>query len=140
MREFGDWLLPNLDRLTFRPLRQRAALHLPCTALNIMSAGPALRTLLARIPDLEIIDLDPAQRCCGAAGTYFMTQPEMADRLLAPKLDAILRLRPDLVISSNIGCTLHLLGGLNRSGQPAPVLVHPAVLLARQLDRPLPRS
>lgn len=140
VREFSDWLLPNLDRLRFRPLAQRAALHLPCTALNVMQAALALRTLLSRIPNLDIVDLDPSQRCCGAAGTYFMTQPEMADRLLAPKLDAIVRLQPDLVISSNIGCTLHLLGGLNRSGQPAPALVHPAVLLARQLDQPPPRS
>lgn len=140
VREFSDWLLlPQARALRFKPLPLRAAFHLPCTAGNVMKSGAALRTLLNRIPQLELIELDPAQHCCGAAGAYFMTQPEMADRLLARKLDAIEKLNPDLVISSNIGCTMHLIGGLNRSGRLAPVAVrHPAVVLAQRvvLDEP----
>lgn len=126
-------LQARLDRLQFRPLARRAALHLPCTLANVMQAGPALRGVLAAVPGLELIDLDPPQHCCGAAGRHFLSHPDASDRLLAPKLRAIQALRPDLVLSSNVGCSLHLQGGLTRLGQAVPPVVHPAILLAGQL-------
>lgn len=142
VKDFADWLLPHADRLHFRPLPLRAALHTPCTALNVMKSDAALRTLLARIPQLELVELDPSQRCCGAAGSHFVTHPTEADRLLAPKLDAATRLQPDLIISGNVGCSLHLAGGLSRRAEgsswaPPPVR-HPAQLLAAQLLVPEP--
>ncbi|MGQ0698543.1 MAG: (Fe-S)-binding protein [Panacagrimonas sp.] len=146
VKDFADWLLPRMDRLRFRPLPLRAALHTPCTALNVMKSDIALRALLARIPQLELVELDPTQRCCGAAGSHFITHAAQSDRLLQPKLDAIARIRPDFIISSNIGCSLHLLGGITRATSmavppaPRPPVRHPAVVLAEQLDRSPPRS
>lgn len=136
VKDFADWLLPRADTLRFRPLPLRAALHTPCTALNVMKSDVALRALLARIPQLEIIELDPAQRCCGAAGSHFITHPAEADRLLAPKLDAVARLKPDFIISANIGCSLHLAAGLSRAGSASPPVRHPAQVLAAQLEPP----
>lgn len=142
VREFSEWILPRAERLQFRPLPLRAALHVPCTLSNVMKSDAALRALLHRIPQLELVELDPAQRCCGAAGSHFITHPAEADRLLQPKLEAIRRSKPDLVISGNVGCSLHLAGGITRSaaGSPGPPVRHPAVLLAQQLVRPPPRS
>lgn len=118
VKDFADWLLPRRALLSFRPLPLRAAIHTPCTALNVMKSDTALRTLLACIPQLELIELDPTQRCCGAAGVSFVTQPGQSDRLLQPKLDAIARIRPDFIISGNVGCSLHLAGGLTRAAWP----------------------
>ena len=56
----------------------------------------------------------------------------MADALLPGKLDAVRALAPDFIVSSNIGCSLHLAAGLRRAGLSVPVL-HPVSLLARQL-------
>ena len=117
VKDFSDWLLPRADRLEFRPLPLRAAIHTPCTALNVMKSDAALRALLSRIPRLELVELDPMQRCCGAAGSHFITHPEAADRLLQPKLDAVARLAPDLIISGNVGCSLHIAAGITRSRQ-----------------------
>lgn len=114
VQDLADWLLPRRERLRFRPLPLRAALHTPCTALNVMKSDASLRALLACIPQLELVELDPSQRCCGAAGVNLVTQPGQSDRLLQPKLDAVARIRPDFIISSNIGCSLHLAGGLER--------------------------
>ena len=144
VRDFADWLLPQADQLKFRPLPLRAALHTPCTALNVMKSDVSLRSLLERIPQLELVELDSTQRCCGAAGTHFITQLAAADRLLAPKLDAVQRLKPDLVISANIGCSLHISGGLTRlaaaGAPPGPAVRHPAQVLAEQLVWPRLRS
>ena len=73
--------------------------------------------------------------CCGAAGSYFVTQPEMADALLEPKLEAMRRAGPALLVSNNVGCAMHLAAGLRRAGLTAQVL-HPLELLAQQLAAP----
>lgn len=118
--------------LALRPLDGLALLHLPCTQRNVVGGGDRILELLARIPHLRIEALDASGTCCGAAGSYFVTQPSMADTLLAPKLARIAEKRPDYIVSSNVGCALHLAGGLRRAGITIPVL-HPAQLLAQQL-------
>ncbi|MEQ1440740.1 (Fe-S)-binding protein [Fontimonas sp. SYSU GA230001] len=120
-------------QLALRPLPARVAVHLPCTHRNVLGHGGDVTALLRKIPGIDLVELDVAQRCCGAAGTHFITQPEMADRLLAPKLRNAEQLRVDYIVSTNIGCSLHLAGGLQRHGRRAPEVLHPAVLLARQL-------
>lgn len=121
---------PALGHLSFAPLAARVLLHTPCTLRNVVRGGRAVRALLERIPGLEIIELDSG--CCGAAGSYFLQQPAMADALLRPMLDHIAAERPAFVLSSNAGCALHLAGGLRRAGLTVSVR-HPAQLLAQQL-------
>lgn len=124
------FLLAHGERLRFRPTPLRVAIHEPCTQRNVIGQGSALRALLTRVPGLEVLELDASGRCCGAAGTHFLSHPEEADALLAPKLDAAARLAPDVIVSANIGCSLHLAGGLRRRGL-SPEVLHPLRLLAR---------
>ena len=116
-----------------RPLQARVAVHEPCTQRNVTGGGDALRTLLRKIPGIELVELDKRQACCGAAGSHFITHPEDADRLLQPKLEASRTLQPDYIVSSNVGCSLHLAAGLRRAGLKAPEVLHPLALLDRQL-------
>lgn len=129
----------DLQRATFKPLPITVGLHLPCTLRNVVKGAPALRAALARIPQLTVVDLDPTQRCCGAAGSHFITNATEADALLAPKLVAVEKLKPDIVLSANIGCSMHLAGGLRRDGVTVPVL-HPVQLLAQQFSGVLPSA
>ncbi|MFA5939021.1 MAG: (Fe-S)-binding protein [Sinimarinibacterium sp.] len=121
------------DHLQLRPLKARVAVHLPCTHRNVLGRSDAVVALLRKIPQVELVELDATQRCCGAAGTYFVTQPEMADRLLETKLQNATRLQADYIVSTNIGCSLHLMGGLQRGDGRRPEVLHPATLIARQL-------
>lgn len=122
---------PQRARLRFKPLSARALLHTPCTLRNVLRDTVSVTTLLGMIPQLEVQSLQSG--CCGAAGSYFLTQPDMADRLLEPLLERIRREQPDYVLSSNVGCSMHLAAGLRRARLRIPVW-HPARLLARQLD------
>lgn len=117
---------------TFKARPLRVGIHTACTQANVFGARDAVRRLLSRIPQIELIDLAPQSGCCGAAGTAFITQPRQAAALLAPKLDAAAGL--DMIVSANIGCTLHLQAGLCGRGAAIPVL-HPVSLLAQALDR-----
>ncbi|HET9033118.1 MAG TPA: (Fe-S)-binding protein [Dokdonella sp.] len=124
---------PQFRNLRFRPLRQRVALHLPCTQMNVGSGSAPVRELLARIPALELLQLPVQPRCCGAAGNYFIEQPERADRLRSEKLDHVASQSPDLLLTTNIGCRIFLGNGLRQRDSLIPTL-HPLTLLARQLE------
>lgn len=128
---------PDFATLRFKPLAARAALHLPCTQINVVGDTAPIGALLARIPALDVLILPLQPRCCGAAGSYFIEQPERADRLRDEKLDQATALAPDLLLTTNIGCRIHLGNGLRERTAPTPVL-HPLALLAQQLDNSAP--
>jgi glycolate oxidase iron-sulfur subunit len=86
------------------------------------------RDLLNLIPGLKLTRVDEPELCCGAAGTYNLTQPEMADRLGKRKTDHLLAESPDLIASANAGCSLQLQAQLRRAGKNIPVL-HPVEIL-----------
>lgn len=120
-------------KLRFKPFPQRATLHLPCTQMNVGSGKQPLLHLLMRIPGLELLVLPDQPGCCGAAGSYFIEQPDRADRLRAEKLDQVDTQSPDLLLTTNIGCRIFLGNGLRQRDSLIPVL-HPLALLARQLE------
>ena len=94
--------------LRFRSARgRRVALHLPCTQRSVTRTDAALRRLLARVPDLELIEL-PDTGCCGAAGLHMLQEPQRAAALRAPLLQSLANSYAEELLSANIGCRLHL--------------------------------
>lgn len=114
------------------PLAQRVAVQDPCLQRNVLRDTSPPYRLLARIPALEVVALPGNERCCGAAGAYMLEQPEMAEALRADKLEALRGCGATLLVSSNIGCAIHLAAGLRAAGAALEV-VHPVVLLERQI-------
>ncbi|MCA9056909.1 MAG: (Fe-S)-binding protein, partial [Planctomycetaceae bacterium] len=86
------------------------------------------RELLQRIPELQLIPLQESEICCGAAGSYNLTQPDMADRLGDRKTKNLLAVEPDVIVSGNAGCSLQLQARLKSQRITTPV-VHPMELL-----------
>lgn len=134
VREIGEFLAsePALADLPFDALSRRAGLHLPCTLRHMGPGSAPLRRLLALIPGLSLIDLPAQPACCGAGGSHFLRHPAMADELRAQQLQGVAAAQVDLLLTSNIGCRLHLGSGLRMAGSALPVL-HPVTLLAQQL-------
>lgn len=132
--ELSDFLLQQLPAPlpAMQPLQRRVAVHLPCTQRNILRTGNSASKLLSLIPALEIIELAGNERCCGAAGTHMLTHPTQADALSAPKIKAFHALDAAQMVSTNIGCAMHLGGGLRATDHTAEV-VHPVRLLAEAL-------
>lgn len=135
VREIGEFLAadPQWAALAFRPLALKAALHRPCSLNNTVRAAGATRTLLTHIPQLDIADLPEQPRCCGAGGSHFLRYPAIADPLRDERLDQVEAQQVDLLLTSNIGCRIHLGNGLRARGQTIEI-VHPVTLLARQLE------
>ncbi len=102
----------------------------PCHLVHGQGVSLEPRELLRSLPGIELIEhADPAQ-CCGAAGIYNLTQPEMSKQLLAAKMDALALADPDFIVSGNPGCLLQLSRGAAERGMRAEV-VHPVELLDR---------
>jgi len=118
------------DRLI--PLATTVCLHTPCSLKNVLREEQGALALLRQIPELKIVELPKTTHCCGAAGSYVLKYPEMADTLADQVLAAVIATQADTLITSNIGCALHLAAGLKERGKALEVL-HPLVLLARQL-------
>ncbi len=89
------------------------------------------RDLLRAVEGVELVPIADAERCCGSAGIYNLTHPEIARELQRQKVETILAARPDVVVSANPGCILQLRAGLEEAGARVPV-VH----LMRFLDDP----
>jgi glycolate oxidase iron-sulfur subunit len=104
-----------------KPLRLRVAFHDSCHLQHAQGVRLQPRSLLARIPGLELLEIPESPICCGSAGIYNLIQPEAANDLGDRKARLIAQLHPDVVVTGNPGCQLQLQSSLTRSGQKTPV-------------------
>jgi glycolate oxidase iron-sulfur subunit len=76
------------------------------------------------IPGLELVPLTESEFCCGAAGSYNLTQPEMSEQLGRRKARHILDTGAQAVFSGNVGCLLQIARYL-REQKPNLWVAHP---------------
>ncbi len=126
--------LVNASELSFSALNATVMVHEPCSLRYQLKQATVVYDLLKFIPDLEINALPNNQYCCGGAGSYMLQYVEMSKQLRNDKIATILKLKPDYVVTTNIGCYLHLSAGLPVA--LASVMVSPLTLLAQQLISP----
>lgn len=120
------------DHLDIAPLPQKILVHEPCTLRNVLRSQQDLYQLVARIPGAQPLALADNDQCCGAAGSYFIEQPELSDQLLDRKLAQINGNEAAYLVTANIGCAMHIANGLLEKGIAIKVM-HPVTLLARQM-------
>ncbi|CAB1276533.1 (Fe-S)-binding protein [Candidatus Nitrosacidococcus tergens] len=120
-------------RVKIKPLAKRIAIHEPCSLRNTLNQQGVIHNLLKHIPSAEIFSLPNNHRCCGAAGSYMITQPKIAHTLRQDKIDSLKKMSPDILVTANIGCSLYLSAGIKAANLPIEI-IHPAQLLARQIS------
>jgi glycolate oxidase iron-sulfur subunit len=121
-----------LDSLGFIPpkgeIKLAATYHDACHLGHAQKIREAPRRLLAQVPGLELRDLGETEICCGAAGTYNLTEPEMAGRLSSRKLANIAKTQSQIVLAANAGCLLQI-GREARQQRHRLWVAHPMDLL-----------
>jgi glycolate oxidase iron-sulfur subunit len=118
-------LRPPAGRVTARVAYADA-----CHLLHAQRVGAAPRALLGAIPGVELVALDRAERCCGAAGLYGVLNPRESAALIESKLDDLERAKVDVLATANPGCLLQWRAGVERRGLAVEVL-HPLELFDR---------
>jgi len=89
---------------------QRLALHPPCTLQHGQQLRGGIEAGLREL-GFEVELPTDSHLCCGSAGTYSVLQPELAQRLRERKLADLAVLKPNAIVSANIGCIQHLQAG-----------------------------
>jgi len=102
--------------------------HDACHLAHAQRITAEPRKLLSQIPGLKLFPLPESDICCGAAGTYNLTQPEIATRLVERKLANIASTGCITVVAGNVGCAMHIQAEAAASGRPLKI-VHPVELL-----------
>jgi glycolate oxidase iron-sulfur subunit len=102
----------------------------PCHLAHAQRITAAPRKLLAQIPGIELREMVESSLCCGSAGMYNVTQPEMAGRLGRRKVEHVIEVRPQILATANPGCALQIAGGLRAAGAGIEV-AHVVQLLDR---------
>jgi len=92
---------------------RKVAFHAPCSLQHGQQLKNVVEPILSRL-GFELTPVPDAHLCCGSAGTYSITQPELSRRLRDDKLAALQSGGPDLIATANIGCQLHLEVGAER--------------------------
>ena len=116
-------LIPPEGEIKLRAVYQDA-----CHLVHAQRIREQPRDLLAHIPGLEIVPIAEPEICCGAAGSYNLTEPEMSDRLAQRKLENILKANPQAVVTGNVGCSMQIQAALRQAGRDIWV-AHPMELL-----------
>jgi glycolate oxidase iron-sulfur subunit len=90
------------------PLPIRATYHDACHLCHAQQIRKPPRQLLEMIPGLTLLPLAESEVCCGAAGSYNLTQPDMAERLGQRKIANILATGAEAVFTGNVGCLMQI--------------------------------
>ena len=92
----------------------RAAFHNSCHGMRNLGLGPAARTLLQNVKDLELVELSRPDECCGFGGLFALEMPEVSTAIMNSKLEDIDRTGASVLIGTDVSCLLHLAGGSHR--------------------------
>jgi glycolate oxidase iron-sulfur subunit len=125
VRDLSEFLMELGPIAPQHPLKLRAAYQDACHLCHAQQIRKQPRQLLEMIPGLELIPIAEPEICCGAAGSYNLTQPDMSARLGERKANNLRAANVEAVFSSNVGCLLQV-GRYLRAEKPTPWIAHVA--------------
>jgi glycolate oxidase iron-sulfur subunit len=129
LRDIHEWLAEIGIRVPAGAVPQTVTYHEACHLCHGQKITRQPRQVLAAIPGLTLVELPESTWCCGSAGIYNITQPEMSQKLLWRKISQIKKTGAAVVASANPGCSVQLQAGLRQANKVCRV-VHPISLLA----------
>jgi L-lactate dehydrogenase complex protein LldE len=133
-REFSRFVYDRLDGTTLgAKLRARVAYHPSCHLLRGLGVRTPPLELLRAVEGVELREVADGDDCCGFGGLFSVKNPEISGDMMARKLERVEAAGADRLVSCDMGCLMHLAGGLRRRGSALRVQ-H----LAQLLDEALP--
>ena len=109
----------------------RVAYHDSCHLLRELHIEDEPRRLLRAVRNVEIVELQDNQLCCGFGGTFSVKFPEVSVAMGEDKLRAAAAAGAEYLVANDSGCLMHLAGLIHRHGLPLKTL-HLAEVLAQQ--------
>jgi glycolate oxidase iron-sulfur subunit len=139
VRDISEFLVQLGPVAPTHPLPLKATYHDACHLCHAQQIRKPPRQLLEMIPGLELVPLADTELCCGAAGSYNLQQPEMAERLGRRKAKNLLDTGARAVFAGNVGCLLQILRYM-RAERPDLWVAHPVDALWASYSGEIPRA
>jgi glycolate oxidase iron-sulfur subunit len=139
VRDISEFLVELGPIKPTHPLPLKATYHDACGLCHAQKIRQAPRQLLAMIPGLEMVPLAESEHCCGAAGSYNLTQPEMSHQVGQRKAKHVLATGAQAVFTGNVGCLLQVLRHL-RALRADLWVAHPIDALWASYSGEIPRN
>jgi L-lactate dehydrogenase complex protein LldE len=116
--ELGDYIVNGLGVTTW-PGRfdAKIALHRACHTRGTRSSEAAL-TLLQSIAGVQVVEFGEREQCCGFGGTFSVAFPNISTAMGELKLEHIRPVQPDVLVSPDMSCLMHMTGLSQREGKP----------------------
>lgn len=105
--------------------------HASCHLNRFLGVDRQPRALLGNIAEMELIEMQDADRCCGFGGTFAVKYSDISEAILREKVDNIIQTGAEVVTGCDMGCLMSIQGMLSRMDSPIAVK-HIAQLLAEQ--------
>ncbi len=115
-------------------LRLKVTYDSPCHLLHAQRISEEPVYVLSAIPGLDLLPLEAHDECCGGAGVYGITHPELGGQITRDKVRSIMATGADAVATGNPGCMMQIGAGLRMAGSSIAV-VHPVELLDESYRR-----
>ena len=122
VKDASEFLIGLGLRPPARPIRLKVAYQDPCHLLHGQRVHQQPRQVLGMIPGIELVEMKESDWCCGSAGVYNLTHPEISEEALGWKVRNIIDSGAQVVASANPGCILQVGMGLQRAGHDIPVV------------------
>ncbi len=116
-------------------LDKKLTYHDSCSNLREMKVVDQPRALLGAVEDLEFVEAEDREACCGFGGTFCIKYSEISEEMVDRKIDNILATGADMLSAGDLGCLMNIAGRLHRKGHKIKVL-HIAEILAGMTDTP----
>jgi L-lactate dehydrogenase complex protein LldE len=95
-----------------------AVYHDSCHMMRVLGIRDAPRRLLAYVKNLDVRELEAPERCCGFGGTFSLRYPELASAMADEKVNDATAQGASVLVSSDIGCLMHICGRAGSRGTP----------------------
>jgi Fe-S oxidoreductase len=129
--DFSSFVENVLGHQPARGKPARTAYHAPCHLCRGMGAGEAPRQLL-RKANMEYVQNDEEETCCGLGGTYSVKFPEVSNELIEKKLAMWRDHNVEQVVTDCPGCILQMRGSARKRGESFRVL-HTAEVIGEKI-------
>jgi L-lactate dehydrogenase complex protein LldE len=113
-REFSQFVAQYGGAELAARLATRVAYHPSCHLLRGLGVREEPQALLRAIDGVEPVPFAEQEECCGFGGLFSIKNPDISGSMLDRKLTAIAASGADRLVSCDLGCLLHLEGGLHR--------------------------
>jgi glycolate oxidase iron-sulfur subunit len=122
IKDASEYLVDIGLRPPTRRIRLRVAYQDPCHLLHGQRVHQQPRQVLKMIPGIELVEMKESDWCCGSAGVYNLTHPDISEEALGWKVRSIIESGAQVIASANPGCVLQVGMGLQRAGHDIPVV------------------